>query len=145
MALSQLLLPSLTVVLTSESGSTVLRDYQQAQSREIQIPLFGPRDDGLMDTIDARTPTGYIVYKCEYSHEQDTATLFEEKADRKRSFWCSAKSRAWDANNFLHESGVDLGLGLGVRLNLSMDGCPTSCSLILVACYLTLSSLSSKI
>ncbi|KIJ92145.1 hypothetical protein K443DRAFT_650385 [Laccaria amethystina LaAM-08-1] len=65
MALSQLLLPSLTVVLKSDSGSTVLRDYQQAQSREIQIPLFGPRDDGLMDTVDMRTPTGYsIVYKC---------------------------------------------------------------------------------
>ena len=52
MALSQLLLPSLTVVLTSDSGSTVLRDYQQAQSREIQIPLFGPRDDGLMVSSD---------------------------------------------------------------------------------------------
>lgn len=87
MALSTLLLPSLTVVLSSDSGSTVLRDYQQAQSREIQIPVFGPRDDGLMDTTDTRTPTGYIVYKCEYSHEQDSATLFEEKADTKRSFW----------------------------------------------------------
>jgi len=53
MALSQLLLPSLTVVLTSDSGSTVLRDYQQAQSREIQIPLFGPRDDGLMVSSDS--------------------------------------------------------------------------------------------
>ncbi|KIK02122.1 hypothetical protein K443DRAFT_80032, partial [Laccaria amethystina LaAM-08-1] len=151
MALSQLLLPSLTVVLTSDSGSTVLRDYQQPQSREIQIPLFGPRDDSLMDTIHTRTPTGYIIYKCEYSHEQDTATLFEEKADTKRSFWvrlgygdaCSAKSRAWGANNFLHKSKVDLGLGLGVRLNLSMDVCPTFCYLALVACYLTLSSLSS--
>lgn len=52
MALSQLLLPSLTVVLTSDRGSTVLRDYQQAQSREIQIPLFGSRDDGLMVSSD---------------------------------------------------------------------------------------------
>ncbi|KIJ99541.1 hypothetical protein K443DRAFT_679892, partial [Laccaria amethystina LaAM-08-1] len=82
-----LLLPSLTVVLKSDSGSTVLRDYQNAQSREIQIPLFGPRDDCLMDTVDMRTPTGYIVYKCEYSHEQDTRTLFEENADTKRTFW----------------------------------------------------------
>ena len=55
MALSQLLLPSLTVVLTSESGSTVLRDYQRAESREIQIPLFGPRDDGLMVSSDFRS------------------------------------------------------------------------------------------
>ena len=52
MALTQLLLPSLTVVLTLDSGSTVLRDYQQAENREIQIPLFGPRDDGLMVSSD---------------------------------------------------------------------------------------------
>ncbi|KIK02082.1 hypothetical protein K443DRAFT_97477 [Laccaria amethystina LaAM-08-1] len=150
MALSQLLLPSLTVVRASDSGSTVLRDFQQARSREIQIPLFGPRDDGLLDTIDTPAPTGYIVFKCEYSHEQDTGTLFEEKVDAKRSFWvrlgyedaCSAKSRAWDANNFLHKSKADLGLGFGVRLNLSMDMCPTFCYLVLVACYLTSSSLS---
>ena len=48
MPLSQLHLPSFTVVLTSDHGSTILRDFQRAQSREIQIPIFGPQDDGLL-------------------------------------------------------------------------------------------------
>ncbi|EDR11128.1 uncharacterized protein LACBIDRAFT_315573 [Laccaria bicolor S238N-H82] len=76
MSLSQLHLPSFTVVLTSDHGSTILRDYQRAQSREIQIPIFRPEDDGLLDTMDMRTPTGFIVYRCEYARDQDTATLF---------------------------------------------------------------------
>ncbi|KIK01339.1 hypothetical protein K443DRAFT_572361 [Laccaria amethystina LaAM-08-1] len=90
MSLSQLLLPSLTVVLTSDHGSTILRDYQRAQNREIQIPIFGPQDDGLLDTMDMRTPTGFIVNRCEYARDQDTATLFEDDiqmADAKGSFW----------------------------------------------------------
>ncbi|KIK01344.1 hypothetical protein K443DRAFT_678482 [Laccaria amethystina LaAM-08-1] len=90
MSLSQLHLPSFTVVLTSDHGSTILRDYQRTQSREIQIPIFEPQDDGLLDTMDMRTPTGFIVYKCEYARDQDTATLFEDDiqtADAKGSIW----------------------------------------------------------
>jgi hypothetical protein len=61
----------------------------------------------LQDTIDTPAPTGYIVLQVRIfsqfsrdllvylrvltlpfiQHEQDTATLFEEKADTKRSFW----------------------------------------------------------
>ena len=42
MPLSQLVLPSFTLVL---SDSVTLRDFQRAQSREIHIPVHAPSSD----------------------------------------------------------------------------------------------------
>jgi hypothetical protein len=81
--MSQLLDPTFTVVLPS---NVVLRDHEPALSREIHIPVFGPRDVEIVvscrpryarrafkpsgffqDPADSQTPIGFIVYKTEYA------------------------------------------------------------------------------
>ncbi|EDR03673.1 uncharacterized protein LACBIDRAFT_307114 [Laccaria bicolor S238N-H82] len=56
---------------------------------QLHLPSFS-----LLDTMDMRTLTGFIVYSCEYARDQDTATLFEgdiQMVDPKGSFWSQLK------------------------------------------------------
>ncbi|KIK01334.1 hypothetical protein K443DRAFT_122423 [Laccaria amethystina LaAM-08-1] len=77
--MSQLLDPTFTVVLPS---NVVLRDHEPALSREIHIPVFGPRDVEIVpsgffqDPADSQTPIGFIVYKTEYARDQDASTVW---------------------------------------------------------------------
>ncbi|EDR15961.1 uncharacterized protein LACBIDRAFT_321066 [Laccaria bicolor S238N-H82] len=80
MPLSQLVLPSFTLVL---SDSVTLRDFQRAQTREIHIPVHAPlSDEEFMHTIDLRDTTpasAFITYKCTYYPDQDAASLFGDE------------------------------------------------------------------
>ncbi|EDR15968.1 uncharacterized protein LACBIDRAFT_291807 [Laccaria bicolor S238N-H82] len=77
MPLSQLVLPSFTLVL---SNSVTLRDFQRAHTREIHIPILAPSsDEEFMRTIDLRDTapaSAFITYKCTYYPDQDAASLF---------------------------------------------------------------------
>jgi hypothetical protein len=48
--MSQVLFPSFGLVINSDHGSTILRDYERAQRRELLAPMFAPLTDeeGLM-------------------------------------------------------------------------------------------------
>ncbi|EDR10578.1 uncharacterized protein LACBIDRAFT_293606 [Laccaria bicolor S238N-H82] len=78
MPLSQLVLPSFTLVL-SDSGT--LGDFQRAQSREIHIPLSAlSNDEDFMHTIDFRTAPApaFTVHKSTYCLDADAASLFKD-------------------------------------------------------------------
>ncbi|KIJ98016.1 hypothetical protein K443DRAFT_222209 [Laccaria amethystina LaAM-08-1] len=90
MPLSQLVLPSFTLVL---SDSVSLRDFQRAYNREIQIPVYAVSDENLMRTVDLQTAPAqaFIVYNSEYYPDPDAASLFgdarEEQLISEGLFW----------------------------------------------------------
>lgn len=43
--MSRVLFPSFSSVLNSDHGSTILRDYERTQRREIFAPMFAPLTD----------------------------------------------------------------------------------------------------
>ncbi|KIJ98011.1 hypothetical protein K443DRAFT_221958 [Laccaria amethystina LaAM-08-1] len=57
--------PSFSIVVNSGPVSIVLRDYQRARNRDIQLPIYGPLDP-LTQTADLHHTLGFLTYKCDY-------------------------------------------------------------------------------
>lgn len=90
--MSRLLVPTFTLVLPYNGNTTVLRDYEPALSREVHIPVLGPRDVEIVNPADSQTPIGFIVYKTEYARGQDASTVVDEEDVAERgvdhvTFW----------------------------------------------------------
>lgn len=88
--MSQVLFPSFSLVLNSDHGSTILRDYERTQRRELFAPMFAPLtdDEGLMRTLDLRPAPVFVTYERDYFlQEQDSASLFGDAPEKKFGFY----------------------------------------------------------
>ncbi|KIK01309.1 hypothetical protein K443DRAFT_662322 [Laccaria amethystina LaAM-08-1] len=56
---------SFSIVVHSGPVSTVLKDYQRARKRDIQLPIYGPFDS-LTQTVDLHHTLEFLNYKYDY-------------------------------------------------------------------------------
>ena len=82
MPIPQVPRPSFSVVVNSSAVSTVLKDYQRARNRDIQLPIYGPFDSStvryrdvtlgptswplffnLQQAVDRHRTLGFLTYK----------------------------------------------------------------------------------
>ncbi|EDR11105.1 uncharacterized protein LACBIDRAFT_324627 [Laccaria bicolor S238N-H82] len=88
--MSQVLFPSFSLVLNSDHGSTILRDYERTQRRELFAPMLAPLTDeeGLMRTLDLRPAPVFATDERDYFlQEQDSASLFGDAPEKKFGFY----------------------------------------------------------
>lgn len=65
MPIPQVTRPSFSVVVDSGAVSTVLRDYQNARNRDLQLPIYGSFDSPTQ-AVDRHQTLGFLTYKCDY-------------------------------------------------------------------------------